>query len=136
MLAAASGAFALVQWVSVDREPAVWAIDGEVGESSLVIPIRAAHASCPSWATLGGLVVEAVETDTQVAIYATFPEHDADTACEWLGASMSAKVKLTEPLGDRQVIDGATGADPGDTGVAGVPHRPGRRRLTVRPAAR
>lgn len=107
------GATALsVQAISVDRVPAVWGINGEVGESSLVIPIRAAHPDCPSWSTLGGLVVEADETADTVVITATFPEHGEQVRCRWLGAAMTATVKLDEPLGARAVIDGGTGGDP------------------------
>lgn len=102
----------MVEAISVDRVEAVWGVYGEVGESSQAIPIRAAHPSCPSWSTLGGLVVNSVETDETVTIIATFPDHDADVPCGWMGVAMRATVRLDRPLGDRLVIDGTTGADP------------------------
>ena len=103
---------AVVRSISVDRVDAVWAVSGEVGESSQAIPIRAAHPSCSSWSSLGGLVVTAVETDDVVTVTASFPSHPSDVDCEWIGNSMPAVVKLDEPLGDRALVDGATGRDP------------------------
>lgn len=101
-----------VTTLSVDRVEAVWAVNGEIGESSQVIPIRAAHPDCPSWARLGGLVVTAVETAEAVTLSVTFPSHDDETPCEWLGNAMRATVKLEQPLGDRRLIDGSSGLDP------------------------
>lgn len=101
-----------VETISVDRVDAVWAVNDEVGESSQVIPIRAAHPGCPSWSRLGGLVVESVETDESVIIIATFPDHEVDVPCNRRGSSVGATVKLDSPLGDRVVINGATGLDP------------------------
>ena len=101
-----------VQSISVDRVHAIWGIDGEVGESSLVIPIRAAHPSCPSWSNRGGLVVETTETDDQVVLTASFPEHSETEPCDPLGAAMPSTVRLDEPLGTRVIIDGSTGRSP------------------------
>lgn len=101
-----------VEAISVDRVDAIWAVNDEVGESSQVIPIRAAHPDCPSWSELGGLVVESVETDTSVTITATFPEQAADAFCRHQGTAMRATVRLDEPLGNRVVIDGSSGLDP------------------------
>lgn len=101
-----------VTTISVDRVEAVWMVDGEVGEQSQTIPIRAAHPQCPSWSDLGGLVVTASETDDAVTLTATFPEHDAERECQWLGNSMPSSVRLETPLGDRALIDGATGQAP------------------------
>ncbi len=98
--------------LSVDRVDAVWAVNGEVGESSQAIPIRAAHPDCPSWSTLGGLVVTAVETDASVTLRVTFPSRGDDVPCEWMGDAMRATVKLEEPLGSRRLIDGSNGLDP------------------------
>lgn len=98
--------------ISVDRVDAAWGVNGEVGESSLVIPIHAAHPACPSWSNLGGLVVDAVETETSVTITATFPLPGDDQPCRWLGSAMPATVKLDGPLGDRALIDGGTGLGP------------------------
>lgn len=112
VLAVVAGVTGAVATISVDRVHAVWAVNGEVGESSLVIPIRAAHPDCPSWSTLGGLVVSSVESDEAVTITATFPDQGAATRCNWMGAAMGATVRLDRPLGDRAVIDGGTGRDP------------------------
>lgn len=98
--------------MSVQRVEAVWSVDGQVGELSQTIPIRAAHPSCPSWSDLGGLVVTTVETDEAVTLTATFPDHEDGRECEWMGNSMRATAKLESPLGDRTLIDGATGQDP------------------------
>ncbi len=107
-----AGSAATVEAISVDRVDAVWGVTGEVGESSQVIPIRAAHPHCPSWSTLGGLVVRSIETDESVTITASFPEQGSEVRCEWMGNAMRATVKLDRPLGDRTVIDGRTGQDP------------------------
>jgi len=104
--------FGAVRAISVDRVEAVWTIDGEVGELSQAIPVRAAHPGCPSWSNLGGLVVTAVEASDTVTLTASFPEHDEDTPCAWMGNAMRVTIKLEEPLGDRDLIDGATGKDP------------------------
>ncbi len=106
------GSALTVEAISVDRVEAVWGVSGEVGPSSQVIPIRAAHPLCPSWSTLGGLVVDSVETDESVTITASFPSQGAEVRCEWMGNAMRATVKLDRPLGDRTVIDGTTGRDP------------------------
>ena len=111
MAAVAIGAVSVAS-LSVDRVDAVWGVNGEVGESSQAIPIRAAHPDCPSWSRLGGLVVTAVETDTSVTLSVTFPAHDDDLPCEWMGNAMRATVKLQEPLGNRRLIDGGNGLDP------------------------
>lgn len=102
----------VVDSVTVERVEAVWTVDGEVGELSQRIPIRAAHPGCPSWSGLGGLVVTAIETDETVTLTATFPEHDSDRDCEWMGNPMRATVKLDAPLGNRALLDGATGHGP------------------------
>ena len=109
-LVAAAGVAVFVATISVDRVPADWTVNGEIGESSQLIPIRAAHPECPSWSNLGGLVVTTVETDNTVALTVTFPRHEAP--CDWMGTPMRATVKLDAPLGDRTLIDGATGGDP------------------------
>ncbi len=101
-----------VTTISIDRVDAVWTVNGEVGESSQAIPIRAAHPDCPSWSNLGGLVVTAVETDETVTVFVTFPDHDDDEPCDWMGNAMRASVKLDRPLGERDVIDGASGLEP------------------------
>ena len=106
------GTALIIETISVDRIEAVWAVNNEVGESSQVIPIRAAHPECPSWSQLGGLVVDSIETDDAVIITATFPEHHSDEPCHRRGTTMQATVKLDEPLGDRVVIDGSSGTDP------------------------
>ena len=108
-------AFALpvtVMIISVDRVSAYWTVDGEVGESSQAIPIRAAHPDCPSWSNLGGLVVTTQETDETVTLTVTFPSYGDRPQCDWMGNAMRASIKLDEPLGDRILIDGATGDDP------------------------
>lgn len=109
---AVAGTAATVEAISVDRVDAVWAVNEEVGESSQIIPIRAAHPGCPSWSRLGGLVVESVETDESVTITVTFPEHGLQVPCSRRGIAMPATVRLDRPLGDRVVIDGRTGRDP------------------------
>lgn len=95
---------------SVERVDAIWTIETEIGESSRIVPIEAVHPTCPSWTGLGGLVVQAVETETTVTITATFPEGDGD--CEDDRRSMSSSVRLHAPIGSRQVIDGGTGLEP------------------------
>jgi len=107
-----AGTAVTVEAISVDRVHAVWALTDEVGESSQTIPIRAAHPGCPSWSRLGGLVFETVETETSVTITVTFPEHDSDVMCSQQGSTMRATVKLDQPLGDREIIDGGSGSDP------------------------
>ncbi len=111
MAAVAIGVVAVAA-LSVDRVEAVWAVNGEVGESSQVIPIRAAHPDCPSWSSLGGLVVTALETDDTVTLSVTFPTHGDDVPCNRMGNAMRATVKLEQPLGSRQLIDGINGLDP------------------------
>ncbi len=111
LVVAVATALAVVA-ISVDRVPAYWSVNGEVGESSQAIPIRAAHPDCPSWSNLGGLVVTAFETDESVTLNVTFPSHDNQRPCDWMGNAMRASVKLDEPLGNRDLIDGATGGDP------------------------
>lgn len=112
MIAVAVASTFAVRQISVQRVDAVWTVDGQIGESSQVIPIRAAHPSCPSWSNLGGLVVTTVETDETVTLTATFPEHERDRPCAWMGNSLRATAKLESPLGDRMLVDGATGQDP------------------------
>lgn len=101
-----------VMTISVDRVPADWTVDGEIGASSQAVPIRAAHPDCASWSNLGGLVVTTRETDETVTLTVTFPSHDDQSTCDWMGNPMRATVKLDAPLGDRRLIDSATGGDP------------------------
>ena len=63
LVASTSVAVALNVATSVERVDAVWAISTEIGESSLIVPIEASHRTCPAWVVLGGLLVEAVETE-------------------------------------------------------------------------
>lgn len=107
-----AGAATAILTISTDRVGAVWSIESEIGESSQIVPIRAAHPDCASWASLGGLVVKAVETNETVTITATFPKHAPERPCDANGLSMPGSVRLNEPLGDRTVIDGHTGQDP------------------------
>ena len=90
-------------------EPAVWEVSdpGEVRESSQTFEIGVTRVECASGVTGEVLPLEIEEEDEQVVITATVAQN-GDGAANCQGNDVVVvTAQLEQPLGDRELVDGA-----------------------------